>query len=237
MISNLERLLNESPLSALWFVLWVGAVVSLSSCMVLRLPVVVGYILGSKDSKRHGLLLTGLFALGLVVSCLLIGATVAFAGGLAQKTLHISRYLHWSLGALLLAAGLLMSGLVGPRWLPKRWRHLSERLARADLVGALALGAGFGLVVMPACPSCGGGLIAIGGMVASKGLALHGLALFISFGLGQALPILAVGALTSLVRPELVKKMRTRMCSVERHIQLLAGNVLVVAGIYFIVVG
>ena len=237
MISNLERLMNVSPLSALLYVFWVGAIVSLSSCTVLRLPAVVGYILGSKDSKRHGLMLTGLFAFGLLVSCLLIGATVAFAGGVAQKTLHINRPLHWALGALLLATGVLMSGLVDPRWVPKRWRDRSEKRSRTGLVGAFVLGAGFGLVVMPACPSCGGGLIAIGGLVAAKKLALYGLALFASFGLGQGLPILAVGALTSLIRPELVKKMRTHLCSAERRMQLLAGNVLVVMGIYFIVVG
>lgn len=236
MISNLEELLGRSPASALWFVFWVGAMVSLSSCMVLRLPVVVAYILGSKASKKHGLLLTVLFVLGLVSGCLLIGATVAFGGG-GQKLLHINKFLYWGLGTLLLVAGVVMSGLVGGSLAPKGWQHIDDKLAKAGAVGAFVLGAGFGLVLMPACPSCGGGLIAIAGMVGARNLSLLGLALFASFGLGQGLPVLALGVLTSLVRPELVRKMRTHMCSLEQRMRLFAGNALMVVGIYFIVVG
>ena len=71
----------------------------------------------------------------------------------------------------------------------------------------------------------------------AKNLSLYGLALFVSFALGQGLPLLAVGVLASLLKPDLIKRLRTRMCSIEQRMQLLAGNTLMVLGIYFIVVG
>ena len=42
--------------------------------------------------------------------------------------------------------------------------------------------------------------------------------------------------LTGLVMPGLLLMLRTRMCSVEQRIQLLAGNVLMVLGIYFVII-
>ncbi len=93
------------------------------------------------------------------------------------------------------------------------------------------------MLVIPACPNCGAGLILLAKKVAVARLGLFGLALFLGFALGQAVPILAVGALTSLGRPELVAKMRGRLCSIEQRISLLAGNTLMAVGVYFLIVG
>jgi cytochrome c biogenesis protein CcdA len=237
MIQTLNTLLSESPLSALGYVFWAGAVVTLSSCIVLRLPVVLGYVAGTTSSKKQGLKLAGLFALGLVIGSILLACMAAFTQGGLAKVFAYNKYFHWGLGLTLLVVGLLASGLISPRLLPERWRQPGSKLKMAIPLTALLVGVALGLLVIPACPNCGAGLILLAKKVAVARLGLFGLALFLGFALGQAVPILAVGALTSLGRPELVANMRGRLCSIEQRISLLAGNTLMAVGVYFLVVG
>jgi cytochrome c biogenesis protein CcdA len=236
-LDALNKLIIESPILALLVIFWIGAVASLSSCTAVRLPIVLAYVGASGGSRRRSLLLTGLFLAGLVISYVLIGAAVAFVSGAVSQLLHTSKVIFWVSGALLIVAGALISGLVSPSLLPGRWRHIGVRLDRARPAGALVFGLLFGLLTMPACPLCGAGLVVLAGIVAAKSLSLYGLAMFASFGLGQAVPVMAVGVLTTVLRPGLINRLRTRLCSVEQHIQLLCGNLLIVLGIYYIVVG
>lgn len=237
MLETLERLLTESPILALFIIFWIGAVTSLSSCTAIRLPIVLGYVGASAHSRKRSLLLTALFLLGLVISYVLIGAAAAFVGGMVHQLLDTSKVIFWASGVLLFVAGALVSGLISPGLLPDRWRRIGARLDRARGAGALVFGLLFGLLTMPACPLCGAGLIVLAGIVAAKGLSLYGLAIFASFALGQGLPLAAIGVLTTIVKPGLVNWLRTRLCSVEQYSQLLCGNLLMVLGIYFIIVG
>ena len=218
-------------------VFWVGAVASLGSCLVVRLPVVMGCVAGSSTSKSRGLVLTALFVLGLVLSYVLLGAITAFMGGMINKVLLLNKYIFWLLGITLFAAGVWISGLLSLRSLPDQCQRIENRLHRGGLVGTFLMGIFFGLLVMPACPCCGAGLLILAGVVVAQDLSVYGLLVFASFGLGQSLPVLAIGVLTGLVKPDLVKRLRTRMCSIEQRIQLIAGNVLMILGVYFVVVG
>ena len=77
----------------------------------------------------------------------------------------------------------------------------------------------------------------LAGVVVAKNLSFYGVLVFASFALGQSVPVLVVGILTGLVKPELIRRVRARMCSIEQRVQLVAGNVLMVLGIYLIVIG
>lgn len=237
MISTIDRLIGESPVWALFVVFWIGAVASVSSCTAVRLPVVIGYVAGAGSSKRRAIVLTCLFAVGLVVSHVLVGAAMMTIGGVAGKLLNLNKYLFWFLGALLIVVGLFVSGMVNVRLLPEKWRNLGPRLHKANLATAGLLGVILGLLVVPACPCCGAGLLILAGIAVAKKLSVYGLLLFISFALGQSLSVLAVGVLTALVKPDVIDRARARICSLEERIHLIAGNVLMVVGIYLIVVG
>jgi cytochrome c biogenesis protein CcdA len=93
------------------------------------------------------------------------------------------------------------------------------------------------LLETPACPCCGAGILVLAGVVVAKDLSFFGLLLFASFALGQSVPVLAVGVLTGLVKSDVVRRMRTHVCSIEQRIQLITGNVLMVLGVYLIIVG
>ena len=237
MISTIDRLIGESPVWALFVVFWIGAMASLSSCTVLRLPVVIGYVAGAGSSKKRAVVLACLFTAGLIVSHVLVGAAMMTVGGVAGKLLNLNKYLFWFLGGLLIVVGLLVSGMLNVKLLPEKWRDLGPKLHKASLAGAALLGFVFGFLVVPACPCCGAGLLILAGIAVAKGLSVYGPLLFLSFALGQSLPVLAVGVLTALVKPDVIDKARARICSLEERIHLIAGNVLMVVGIYLIVVG
>lgn len=237
MISTIDRLIEESPVWALFVVFWTGAMTSLCSCAAVRLPVMIGYVAGSGSAKKRAIALACLFAGGLVISQILLGAAMMTVGGAAGKLLHLNKYLFWCLGVLLIAVGVFISGMVNVKLLPEKWRGIVPKLRKANLAGAGLLGMVFGLLFVPACPSCGGGLPVLAGIAVAKALSVYGLLLFVSFALGQSLPVVAVGVLTALVKPDVVDRARARMCSLEERIHLVAGNVLMVVGIYLIIVG
>ncbi len=234
---TIESLFNESP-PALLVVFWIGAAASLSLCAVVRLPVVVGYVAGSGNSKGRALVLAVLFTFGLVFAYILLGTITASAGSAIRQIIQVNKYVFWVVGAALFLMGLLVSGLLSVRMLPQRCRRLVEELSTSSPVGAFLSGFVFGLLVMPACPGCGAGLLVLAGVVAAKQMSWsYSLAVFASFALGQSFPVLAAGVLTGLLKPDLMRRLRSHMCSIEQRIQLVAGNVLMVLGVYFVVVG
>ena len=233
----MEELLIESPGTGLCMVFWIGAVASLSWCTAIGLPIIVAYVAGFGESKKRMLLLTVLFLLGFVISYALLGVKVASRAEATQAVVHTNKLMFWALGTLLFLAGIAASGMISSRLLPQRWQCLGGRLGWIDVPGALAVGALFGLLMMPACPACGAGLIGLARFSAVRSLSPFGLGVLVSFALGQGLPILAIGVLTTILKPGLTRGLRTRMCSIEQKTQLLCGNALMILGIYFVVVG
>lgn len=212
-----------------------GTTASLSLCAVVRLPIVLAYVAGAAGSKRRGIVLSVLFVFGLIAGTVLLGFTAGPADEGLRGILYMNKHLFWVLGVGLFATGVFLSGLVNPDMLPARWQRATTRLARTSSPGAFLLGCAFGLLQTPGCPNCGSAIQALVG-VAAGGSPFHGFTLYAGFAAGQGLPMLAVGVLTSLAMPDLLRTLRTRMCSIEQRIQLLAGNVLMVLGIYFVIV-
>jgi len=236
-ISTLDTAVTGPSAWVLFTVFWIGALASISSCTVIRLPVVMGCVVHPGMSRKRGIALTVLFSLGLVFSYVLLGCITASAGETIHKVLVLNKYIFWLLGIILIVTGIGISGVLGLGSLPNRWQAIGERLRKMGVLGALLLGFCFGLLEIPACPCCGAGLLVLAGVVVAKNLSSFGLLVFASFALGQSVPVLAVGILTGLVKPELIQQLRTRICSIEQRIQLIAGNVLMVLGVYLIVIG
>lgn len=238
MVSTPEQLFGESMAATLFAVFWIGALASLGPCVMVRLPVIAGYVGGSTGSKKRAVLLTALFALGLLIASVALGAMALSVGDFLQKISFLNKYIYWLAGILLLIAGIRVSGLVGADLWPERLQRFGRRLSKAGSGGALLLGLALGMLGMPACPACGAGLFILAGVVVSEGLPQsYGLALFAAYGLGQCLPVIAAGVLAGLLRVGMIRWLRNLMCSIEERIQLLAGNTLMVLGFYFLVVG
>jgi hypothetical protein len=209
---------------------------SVSWCAAVRLPIVVAYVAGVGKAKKHGLILSAFFALGLMAGIVLLGATAGAASDGVHRVLHADKVLFWGLGLALFISGVLVSGLIDPQVLPQRLKSIGVCLSKAGLPGAFLLGGAFGLLQTAACPHCGPALLALVETAAVEGSPSRGLRLA-SFAAGQGLLVLGVGVLASLARSDLLVLLRARMCSIEQRARLLAGNLLMVLGIYFVIVG
>lgn len=217
---------------------WMGILASLHACAAIRLPILAAFAMGvGGTSRRRAPLLATLLAAGLIGGTVFLGMTATPVGEGARQTLQASKQTFWVFGGCLIAVGILLSGLIDSQLLPERGRKLWERVVRVDALGALLLGFGLGLLQTAACPTCRTELLAIVGAAPVPGSSGSGLNLLVGFAAGQSLIAWFVVILMGLVKPSLLTWLKTRMCSAEPRARLLAGNLLVVLGIYFVIVG
>lgn len=237
MIPTFEELATRPGGLTPGVVFWAGAVVSVSLCAAFRIPVALAFIVGVGKSRRHALALSVLFTLGLIVGVMLLGMATVPASDGAHRTLQVDKHLFWGFGIGLFVAGVLVSGLINPYLLPWGFRSIAKILGKMGLPAALFAGLVLGWLQTSACPRCAGTLLSLAQTAGAGGSSSSGLVLLVSFAAGQCLLVLAVSVLASVLRPDLLAWLREQMCSVEAWAQLVAGNMLMVLGIYFIIVG
>jgi cytochrome c biogenesis protein CcdA len=234
MVPTLDSLSIQPGEMTLTVAMWMGVLAAFNVCAAVRLPVVAAYVAGAGTGRKHAMILAVLLAFGLAGGIWLLGVTATPAADGVHKVLQVDKHAFWTLGSCLIALGVLVSGLIRLPHMPEKWRCLSERLAPTALPGALVLGLVLGLLQTPACPTCRAQLLAVveaASLPGSEPLLLAG------FAAGLSLAVLGVGLLAALLKPRLFGWLRTQMCSLEQRAQLVIGNMLVVFGIYFIIVG
>jgi cytochrome c biogenesis protein CcdA len=212
---------------------WVGILASLHVCAVIRLPILAAFMMGTTASRKRVLLVATLLAAGLVGGTVFLGMSATPLADGIHRTVQVNKYVFWVLGACLIAVGALFSGLIDPQLVPERCRKIWERIVRGDVLGALLLGFILGLLQFPACPTSRAEFLAIVGAGSSG----SGLDLLAGYAAGQSLLAWCVAVLVGLLRPNLIAWLRTRMCSAESRARFLAGNLLVVFGVYFVIAG
>lgn len=235
MVSNIQKLIAEAPLLAVFLVFWVGALASLGSCTIVRVPVALGFIAGAADSKKKALLVTFFFVSGLVVAYTVFGIFLGMVGRVAFTIIQFNKYIFYFIGLLLLVAGLFISGLLKIKRLP-RILQFRESFHHVTFLGAFTFGISFALAEMPTCPCCGGILLMLATLVVTHNLAPYAILIFISFALGQSFPVLAVALSASLLKTDIIMLLASRIRRIEDHISLIAGNMLITLGIYYLVV-
>jgi cytochrome c biogenesis protein CcdA len=164
-----------------------GSLTTLSPCVFPILPMVLG---GAAQGNRYAPLAMGL---GMAVSFATIGVIIGALGPLIGLD---SDHVRWFGALMLMALGVMM-------WVPAlnerftQWmmplasgaNDVSSRLKGDTLWGALLLGGVLGLVWSP----CSGPLLASAlTLVASEGGAVRGGIVLGLFGLGAAMPLVAV---------------------------------------------
>jgi thioredoxin:protein disulfide reductase len=235
MVSSMQKVIAEAPLLALFVVFWAGALASLSSCTIVRVPVALGFIAGAAESKKKAVFVTLLFVLGLVAAYTIFGMFLGVVGRLAFTIIQCNKYIFYLLGFLLLVAGLFISGLLKLRHLP-HMLQFHENFRHVTFIGAFTFGTLFALMEMPTCPCCGGILLMLASLVVTHNLAPYSVLIFASFALGQSFPVLAVALSASLVKTDIIMFLESKIRRIEDHINFVAGNMLVTLGIYYLVV-
>jgi len=235
LVSGIQKVIENSPVLALLLIFWAGALASLSSCTIVRVPVALGFIAGATESKKKGLFVTVLFVFGLVAAYTIFGLFLGVVGRLAFTIIQFNKYIFYLLGFLLFVFGLFISGLLKLRHIPQMLRF-KESFSHVTLLGAFAFGTFFALIEMPTCPCCGGILLMLASLVVTHNLAPYSVLIFMSFALGQSFPVLAVALSASLVKTDLIMFLESRIRRVEDHINFVAGNMLITLGIYYLVI-
>ncbi len=105
-------LLRGSLLEVLIAVAFAGAVASLSSCTIARLPVLLGLVSSNAASKHRGFFLSIAFSCGLIISYTFIGMLFGAIAHIASRLVAISQYLYLVLGILMILGGLFFAGLI-----------------------------------------------------------------------------------------------------------------------------
>ncbi len=234
MVPTFDSLSVSPSEMTLTVAIWMGVLASLNICAVVRLPVVIAYVAGAGTSRKQALLLAGLLAAGLAGGTWLLALAATPMADSVHKTLQVSKSSFWILGFGLIATGVLISGLLNPEFMPEKWRRIGRGLAQARVPGALLLGLVLGLLQTPACPTCRVQLLEV---VEAVSKSSSGPALLVGFAAGQSLVALGIGVMVGLLKPSLFAWLRAWMCSLQQRMQLLTGNMLVVLGIYFVIVG
>jgi cytochrome c biogenesis protein CcdA len=235
MISNIQKLISDTPLLIVSVVFVTGVLTSLSSSTIVRVPVALGFIAGATESKKKALFVTFLFIFGLVAACTVLGMFLGMVGRVAFTIIQCNKYIFYLLGFLLFIFGLLIAGLLKIKRLPSILQF-RESFKHVIFFRAFFFGTFFALIEMPTCPTSAGLLLMLASLVVTHNLAQYSVLIFVSFALGQSLPVLAVALSASLVKTDVIMFLTMKIQRVEDHIDFIAGNMLITLGIYYLVI-
>ncbi len=194
---------------------------TLSPCVLPLLPLVLG---GAAAAHRFGMVA---LALGLVASFVGVGlfvATIGFSIGLDGEVFRIaSAVLLALLGVVLLSGALQARFAMAASGVGDAGNRLLARFTPAGLGGQLAVGLVLGAIWSP----CVGPTLGAASVLAAQGRDIGAVALVMAaFGLGAALPLVAVGSLSR----EAMKRWRGRVMGAgQTGKTLLGGGALAVA--------
>ena len=228
---NIQNYLTGFLQNTSWFtyvaVFLSGAILSLGSCTIVRLPIIIGYVGGTTSSPKKAFAATLVFVLGLIVTYSLIGVLLGSIGSFLVNLLTWSTYLYLAVGVFAILIGLHLLEFIHF----KSPFQIGERriTRRSDLLGAFILGVGFTFFEAPACPCCGPVMLLIAGYTVAQGKMLFGLTLFLTYALGQSLPLLVLGGFTGFL-----KSMEKRIHRFEEYVKITGGILLFLIGLYFI---
>ena len=177
-----------------------GVLLAFTPCVFPMFPIVAGMLAGQGErlTARRGLLLTGTYVLAMAGAFGFLGVAAGWSGANLQMVLQ-SPLAVLAVAGLFVLLALSMFGfyeLQMPNALQARVGQAGDR--RGSLGGAATLGFTSALIVGPCVTApLAGALIYIG----QTGDALLGAAALFALGLGQGLPLLAVGLFGPRILP------------------------------------
>lgn len=217
--------------STFFIVFWAGAVLSLASCTIIRVPVIIGYVGGASESKKKAFFITLSFALGIILSYTCLGVLFGLASGIMASMIRHSRFIYYAIGSIALVAGIKLAGLTKKQFVKKDYavKYMNKK---AGIIGAFLFGMIFAVFEAPVCPCCGPVLFLIAGITLSKGKILFGILIFLTYAIGQSLPLLLIGTLTGMV-----KYVSPYVERFEKTVEMIGGNILILLALFFFLVG
>lgn len=199
-----------------------GLVSAFSPCVLVIIPMVIGYVGGySEGDLKKSFAFSLLFALGLAVTFTVLGAIASLAGTLMGD---IGGYWKYILSAVAITMGLQMLGILNFQIPAPKMVKIGQK----GLIGAFLLGMLFGVAMAPCATPI---LALILTFVASKQDLLYGISLLLVYALAHTTFIFAVGISTGLAEA-ILKSSKIERLSYYFH--QISGIIFVLIGILVI---
>ncbi|BCB27357.1 cytochrome C biogenesis protein CcdA [Sulfurimicrobium lacus] len=208
MIGELFEALNNGLSGApVWALaaaaLWGVASMLLSPCHLAGIPLIVGFINGQgMASGKRAFALSGLFAVGILVTIAVIGVVTASLGRIAGD---LGPWANYLVAGVFLLVGLYLLGL-----LPSPWKSpASVPIARKGLLSALVLGLVFGIALGPCTFAYMAPVLGVAFSSAATS-PLFAASLLLAYGVGHCSVIVAAGSAAGMVQRYLDWNERSR---------------------------
>ena len=230
-IATITQIIKSGSPWTFVIVFWAAAVLSLASCTIVRIPVLVGLIGGASTSKKKAFLLTLSFVSALILSYTLMGIMFSLVGTLAGHMMRLSRFFYYLAAVIVLPVGLQMAGLIRFRFFENAVSRVFQ-IQHGGMLGAFLFGLVFVLFEAPTCPVCGPFILVIASLGILKKNFIYCILLFFTYALGQSFPIILVGVFSGIV-----KYISPKVEAVEKVASIIGGNILIVLGIFLFILG
>ena len=220
----IAQLVQTNPWLAPFAVFLGGVLTASNPCVLAMIPLMIGYVSGSKEihNWKSGLIHSFFFIIGLSITFTFLGVFAALAGRLLGDVGSAWKYI---IAAVAFIMGLHLLGLFqfslpfSMSWKPKK----------AGWISALLLGVLFGIISTPCAVPI---LVLLLTYIAMKGSsAVFGGFLLLIYAFGHGILILAAGTSIGLAKGMLESKRFNTATNVLRKI----GGILIIGvGIYFV---
>jgi cytochrome c-type biogenesis protein len=195
---TLGRVMQTRPVLAYGASYLGGVIATASPCILASIPLVIGFVGGyAGGNKKQAFFYSLTFVLGLAVVMSILGAMAALMGTMFGQ---VGTYWYFVVAVILMVMGLQLSGMINLKLGGASQKFLPQR---TGLVGALILGALFGLVLSPCASPV---LAVILTLAAVKGEVAYGSTLLFAYALGQGTLIILAGTFTGVIESFLQSK-------------------------------
>lgn len=221
----LTRAVEGTPAIAVIAALFWGIVsVLLSPCHLTSIPLIVGYINGQGQiSTRRAFYISGLFAVGILITIAGIGIVTAAAGRMLGD---IGPYGNYFIAAVFFVVGLVLLDVI-----PVPFSGIGQvGLKRKGIPAAFILGLVFGIAIGPCTFAYMAPMLGITFSVASTNL-IYGIILLLFYGMGHCSVIVFAGTFTELVQRYMNWNEKSKGAVILKR---LCGILILIAGLYLL---
>jgi cytochrome c-type biogenesis protein len=222
---TLGQVMETRPLLAYGASYMGGVVATASPCILASIPLVIGFVGGyAEGRKKQAFFYSVTFVVGLAVVMSILGAIASLMGTMFGE---VGVYWYFVVAVILMVMGLQLTGLINLKLGGNTQRFLPQR---TGLLGALILGALFGLVLSPCASPV---LAVILTAAAVKGEVAYGSSLLFAYALGQGTLVILAGTFTGVIESFL----QSRGAQFGTIMQRVAGGLIFLVGVYIFTQG
>jgi len=220
-----EAMYGSLTLALLASFAWGVLSILLSPCHLSSIPLIIGFLTARGEKKgSRGLMLSFVFAFGILVTIAVIGAITAAFGRIMGD---VGPYGKYAVAVIFFIVGLYLMDLIR---LPDTGVAFRPLQIRSPYLSALTLGLVFGIALGPCTFAFMAPVLGVVFQMSGTNAVAAG-ALLLSFGLGHAGVIAATGGVASRVQAYLDWTNRSNVVLWTKRV---AGFLVVLGGIYAI---